>query len=670
MKVAESIRITTLFLALQIFLPQDIHAAPPPVQKFDFKASESKILPGNSGEKQKAFNCSGVIQKDDRIGSVAVVALFSQNACYTDGNYNNREYPMEWGIVTSKDGATKFPAVRVFPPKKRAVHFLASTHVLYYESGEDQDVFGFEGGLLTKVTSTIAATDGFRKADSLVVSFLDQPRVYVFVPKRMEYSPYHKNSKDSESGRIFEDGNYSVDKYRFSVSGKIFDTVRDFNFGPESGQAIYGQNRTFFLNATKKGFNVVWQDRANDQVYLSQFDPTLKNSQQKKLTSLPKYMLAAATSDEKGNSYYILIEKDSGASPPRTRRAAAFKTSGDGKNLKKVTLDTSANGLNITSFGDNFICSMAYSNGKVGTIISRQMHRAGDGGYHQGAIAVVFDAENLKLLNNTGQTSGHSFGNAMAVDSDGKFLAIDLGDNYPRGVTLHRFDEKGRAGRLLYSVKTAHASSPRGTYPVYKEISGGGKTFYKWSNDNHTYSEIGGVEEAADRILIFFAGEPDSEGKSLNNSRIGANLNDARNLGMVIVKKDFTQGDAILSQGVNETGGFYTFLGTYSPQENKGIHWLTRYENKALHNVSRVKTASVGTDRIFILHEIWAANSYSSTQLTLLQASTGQVIKSVNIGPTLQLGWHDDLIVRDGVVYTATGNATDGKIEIVAISVK
>lgn len=125
-----------------------------------------------------------------------------------------------------------------------------------------------------------------------------------------------------------------------------------------------------------------------------------------------------------------------------------------------------------------------------------------------------------------------------------------------------------------------------------------------------------------ERIFVFFAGEPDSKGNSLNNKRIGANHNDARNLGIVILKKDFTAADAILSQGVNETGGFYTFNGTFSSQENKGITWLTRYENKAQHNVSRVKTVTVDNDRILLIHEIWTSNSYSKRQKNFCRGPT------------------------------------------------
>jgi len=69
------------------------------------------------------------------------------------------------------------------------------------------------------------------------------------------------------------------------------------------------------------------------------------------------------------------------------------------------------------------------------------------------------------------------------------------GDNFPRGVNLHRFPIdgvwSGKPSRVVYNFKTRHGdkpTSPAGkSYPYYGDISGGGKNFYKWSNDNDVY---------------------------------------------------------------------------------------------------------------------------------------------------------------------------------------
>merc|ERR1712032_925784 len=99
------------------------------------------------------------------------------------------------------------------------------------------------------------------------------------------------------------------------------------------------------------------------------------------------------------------------------------------------------------------------------------MHKAPDGLNHQGGIAVVLDAETLSVVKNNGQTSGHSFENSLSVSESGEFVSVDLGDNFPRGVHLHKFDDNGMKSKVVYTFKTKHGTtnkSPAGkTYPRY-----------------------------------------------------------------------------------------------------------------------------------------------------------------------------------------------------------
>ena len=53
---------------------------------------------------------------------------------------------------------------------------------------------------------------------------------------------------------------------------------------------------------------------------------------------------------------------------------------------------------------------------------------SGDGANHQNGIAVTFSKDTLES-NILGQITSHSFSNQMVVDSENKFIGIDLGDN-------------------------------------------------------------------------------------------------------------------------------------------------------------------------------------------------------------------------------------------------
>ena len=71
----------------------------------------------------------------------------------------------------------------------------------------------------------------------------------------------------------------------------------------------------------------------------------------------------------------------------------------------------------------------------------------------------------------------------------------------------------------MFTFKTAHATRPKNGSPVYDEISTEGKTFYKWSNDNGVYTELGGLLEGKQSYTIVFATDQAPDGRVLDNSR-------------------------------------------------------------------------------------------------------------------------------------------------------
>lgn len=394
------------------------------------------------------------------------------------------------------------------------------------------------------------------------------------------------------------------------------------------------------------------------------------------MKSLPGFSLAAATLDDKANPYYFLIERSVNYSTMKTRRATAYKTDLNGKEILSKQYDTSEAGFNIANYGAGMgqsqfsSASLVYKNGLLAFMVGRTMH----GEHHQSAIIVVLNALDLSIRRNHGQAASHSLGNMIIPSNEDDFLAIDIGDNFPRGISLYRFNAETRDGRLIYSVKTHHAESEREIggkkTPVYAEISEPNRKFYQWSNDNTPYCELDGINETKDGIAVFFTGEPDDAGKSLNNRRAREVLNDARNLGFIYLKKDFTKPDSILSEGITEKGGFYTFIGTYSEQENKGIKWLTNFHDLNKQNVSRVKTVSLNDQQIFILYENWTKDNHISTQLNIFDPTKESMLVSENIGPYMPFTWRQDLYIEDNQIYVPTGSLVDSKIEINIIKLK
>ncbi len=157
-------------------------------------------------------------------------------------------------------------------------------------------------------------------------------------------------------------------------------------------------------------------------------------------------------------------------------------------------------------------CNLALSGNLIGMMVSRQMTQSDDGLNHQGGYACVIDAETLKFVKGHGQTSGHSFANSLIVKEDKEFGGMDLGDNYPRGINCWSFNDKSMNTQLAYTFKTLHGDQSKSMagvqYPEYTQISSASKKFYKWSNDNKTYTELAapGLAELPTGVMVVFCG--------------------------------------------------------------------------------------------------------------------------------------------------------------------
>lgn len=381
--------------------------------------------------------------------------------------------------------------------------------------------------------------------------------------------------------------------------------ARGASTGSEAAPTLVKPARMILLqNPKTQQFGVLWQDHASNGIYITWIDADLKGHETFRLKSMDDGMLAGGCTDPSGNLCYLEIQKT-----PANRDAAtplkAFLhgAAATGKPLGEVPVNTAnaENGLNVWNYGP-WRGSMAYSNNAFGLVLPRTMYKSPDGLNHQGAIGVVFPANDPSKYKNLGQITGHEFGNMLSVGSAGEFLCIDLGDCYPRGINLTKFSGAGKASRVVFTFKTQHATEPRNGSPKYDEISKDGKTYYKWSNDNNTYTELGGVIEGRVSDSVIFSTDRSTEGKVLDNSRAFSKCDDPRDLAMVRIVKNFDQvrsdnevSDALLAGGAppgstSETGGFFNFAGNWTKQREAGVIWLTHHKTgEAAHAPHQVR---------------------------------------------------------------------------------
>ncbi len=665
-------------------------ANPPPAIQlpvlitYTFTSTATKILPGLSTEAGTQYNCKGTFADADKIGRLVIVSLLYHSGCWTDGRYNHRDYKVEQGQLIGSNQA-QFAAYNVYPPAKLATQFLGSHHAIYYQfpTQEDYTVYTFDGQSIKKVIEVNAAQidpKQYTKLATLTISENKRPLIYVFTPSRQPLTAYTELTPGVSAAQLSQTELGTLDQYRFTIQGIPFDTTRDYTAGPAAWENIYSHTRQFFSVQLASQIGVIWQDQVQQTIQLTKLSADLQAQQTVTLPNSRHELLAAATSDNAATLYYLTIQ-GGGKDQNTDRSATLYKVDAQGKLLLQTPLDTAPtppigsarDALDISLFEGN-VAAMRYVNGLLGVMLGRRLHRREDGLQHQSGVALVYNAATLKLQKNFGQTSGHSFENVLTTNQAGQFVGIDLGDNYPRGVNLHKFDGAQIQSKVVYTFKTEHGKttrSPAGiTYPPYQEISSNGITYYKWSNDNQTYTELGGVLESAQGYTVVFAGETGPGGKALLNNRVGTQLNDPRNIGLVQVKPDFEkQANFVLTQGITETGGYYTFGGKWSPQMNSGIIWLTNYQNKEQENSSRLKSAQLPDGNILLLWEKWTAASYVNTYGMKVTPRGVKLTEPLELGPEVRLDRRDDPLVSGNKVYLVAGDKVEQQLVVIVLQV-
>lgn len=409
----------------------------------------------------------------------------------------------------------------------------------------------------------------------------------------------------------------------------------------------------------------MWQDEDTRAIRMTWFALDLRSAETVQLLeNSDRQQLVAAASNGKDEVAFIM-----GSSVPLSDRkgnidvyAVKFNIT-SGVELLRTKLDTTAAALNIHALSSSG-ASMAWDtlqSATIAVVLARTMTQSSDTLNHQSAIALILSADFLNVTTNHGQTSGHSFANSLLVSRDGSYVGMDLGDNYPRGVNLWRFNGTGKwkKSRVVYTFKTKHSSSPGSQpYPVYTEISTANTTYYRWSNDNYVYTELAhpGIVETADGgLLVFFSGET----PPLDNSKVGSALNTARNLGFVKVPKDLTSSE-VLSLGPVETGGYYSFGGGWMNQTNKGINFLTN-QTDIKASVSRPKTAVLPTGSILLLWELWSATDFNRSKYMVVDQNGAVLHSEDSIDYPLRLPIADDLTTVGGHAVGYAGTM-DGQI--------
>ncbi|MFS1440752.1 hypothetical protein BCU50_002405 [Vibrio sp. 10N.286.46.E10] len=291
----------------------------------------------------------------------------------------------------------------------------------------------------------------------------------------------------------------------------------------------------------------------------------------------------------------------------------------------------------------------------IGLNIVRYYTRMADGANHQGGTLSVYDADTLDAVKHWGQVGGHQFDNSTMIDSQGNFVSLTIGDNYPRGIDLTQWNRTSRSGQVLMRFKTEHGTDPRGgNYGEYTEISTDTTTYYKWSNDTQIYSELGGVVEMDDRFISFMSSE-----RGLDNLLTARGHNLARNLVAVSTGKN-TSENRYLTFGEYESAEYYTFSGGYAKQEHQNLVWLTDFKG-IQQNISRLKALKLADNIILLLMEIHTYDGYDHSAYMMVNKDLQVLVPITRMHEDIIFNRSHDLLVENGVAYGYS--SANGKLQ-------
>ncbi len=442
------------------------------------------------------------------------------------------------------------------------------------------------------------------------------------------------------------------------VKGSPFDTDFKEQVLPASHENIYG-SPPHIISLFGDGFgHICWEDVKEKSLNITLVNSNLE-VQNTILIKSPMPKFGGCTMDEKGN-YFVIFAKDNkdGDFSSNIKLVKYDKT---GKELGSFEPSIDRKGFDVMTPISAATSKLSYGNGKIAIHMGKTQHKnVRDGLNHQSAIFIVVDSETMKQDEKLSSTwmASHSFDQRIIFDGT-DFLTLDLADNFPRGFAFRKSGSK--SSRVIFTYKTKHKPD--------------GKT----SNDNRTYSELGGIVSTKSSYAVLGASE-----KSFTNDNANDNLNDSRNLFLLLVAKDFdtkknplkdgkaqnnlVSKEVVISKG-EDSGeiGFYDFGGGFNHQQRRGVIWLTNYNDKEKENAARPKIVYLDENKILVLWESWSSSSFNSTKYMIVN-STGKIIKKETDLGSIRLGRADEPILVDGKVIWVTGKESKQKLKIISFS--
>ncbi|MBK8397738.1 MAG: hypothetical protein IPL26_21195 [Leptospiraceae bacterium] len=438
-----------------------------------------------------------------------------------------------------------------------------------------------------------------------------------------------------------------------STNDSPYDATIEDQFGPSSHSSMYGTKPAIVSVKNSDGTLCIgWNDKEKGILHLTELNNDLTTK--KDISIKMKFSLFGGFIKDDSGNYYVVFAKQN-TDGDFSSNVYLVKYNSSGIESGKFQLAIDRNNYDTMSPISAATSRVAYGNGKVAVHMGKTQHKnKGDGLNHQSGILFVVDTNNMQIVKDLSATwvASHSFDQRTIFDGT-DFVDMDLGDNFPRGFNLH----KPSGSKVIFTYKTAH----------YKGENR--------SNDNNTYSELGGLAVSDVGYVVLGSSE-----KSFDNNKTGTYLNESRNLFMLLVDKNFPskknitvegkQSSAMVSPEVVISDGdtsnqifYYDYGGGKNFQKRTGVVWLTNYSDLKKENVARPKLVKINDDKFVAIWEKWTDKTYVNT-CYLVFNKKGKILVSPKDLGNFRLNRGDDAIEWDGKAVWVTGQKEYKKLKI------
>ena len=307
-------------------------------------------------------------------------------------------------------------------------------------------------------------------------------------------------------------------------------------------------------------------------------------------------------------------------------------------------------------------CSLILNGSTLIVTYAREMYNN-----HQSSHALFVNTKDMKKIEHAVPYVSHSFDQQLLINKEGDYLFVDHGDAYDRGFVFTKIDGDSKNIWLNKVFTTFH----------FRE--GTNRSF----GYNETYAQLGALKETEEGYVFVASSEKTLSRDVAPTNRKYVGSNEARNLFIQVLKKDFIgleKENSYLSEGekrkLEGVLPLRAFTELYLPEEvtDYGVIWLTQYPRE--YGVFHPKVISLEDGNFLIMWEKFLYNTldknnekYEGTFFMVLSPFGEILLDESSLGNT-RLTEFESPVYFNNKVYWSSFEGKDNSVTVHVFDIK